>query len=109
MRLAAAAAAALLFASPIEAHEYRAADGRSIDAEWIKEKHHWCCGREDCKPISSAQVTFTRHGWKVHGLKGFIQPEDVRDSEGRGPWVCDDRVQSGKDHIRCLFLPGARL
>ena len=95
-------------AAPALSHEYTRADGTAVDAGWIQEKHTWCCGKYDCRPVAPAQIVFTPRGWTVRGLKGVIGIEEVRDSEGRGPWACDNRVEGLPDHIRCLFLPGIR-
>ena len=73
-------------------------------ANWIHEKHSFCCiPNEDCHPYKAnvgydgKHFTFT---WKDNTVRW---PEkDTRLSEDQDYWVCEDQYLGG---IRCFFRP----
>lgn len=73
-----------------------AAQERDPFQQWIHDNHKSCCDHRDCSP---ATVSYTIHGWHVHGTLWPVPIRDVIPWPFNVPYAC----LSGR-RVRCLFL-----
>lgn len=93
------AASLLGAAGPAAAHDH-----------WISDNFSWCCGEEDCAPLSAGDVRIRPGGGYLIIQTGEVIPESEALPSADGQcWRCQYLKGELKGRTRCFFrgLPGS--
>lgn len=76
---------------------------------WISHGFSWCCGEEDCAPMSAGEVREVAGGYLIVPTGEVIPAAEALPSADGAYWRCRYLVGALKGRTRCFFrgLPGS--